>query len=312
MSSSDLHTKYRSDSLNKIIGQESTVKSLKSLFKEKEIPHAYLFYGPPGTGKTTIARIIAKHLKCEENNLIEIDAAEHTGVNDARELKRSIQYTALGSSGIKFVIIDECHRLSASAFDALLKTVEEPRSHMYFVFCTTEFNKVPAAIASRCHKYALKEVPADQIFELIKEVAEKEEIELADESLKLISRSCLGSPRDALVLLSQCRGCESKADVARLISNQTPESEVIELLRLVAGYTRPNFQDVQRILKGLDNSNAESVRYTVCNYLKKCIYTAKSKEDMMRFGKKLYEFSKPINNGQAFYEIVLNTIMSIW
>jgi DNA polymerase III gamma/tau subunit len=210
------------------------------------------------------------------------------------------------------ILVHNCHRLRSDGWDVLLKITEEPPDHVYIALCTTEFNKVPATIKGRFKKYGLKEVDYKSIFKLVSKVAEAENIELSEDSLKLISRNAAGCPREALVGLEQCRYCEDKDEVVKILSSHVATSEARDLCRLVAGYIKPNFKDIQKILNDLQDKNPESIRIVVANYLSKCVLSATSKDQMLFFYKRLNEFSKPIGGNQSFHEIVLNTISSIY
>src|SRR3989304_1453147 len=145
-----LHTKYRPKHFEEVIGQIEIVKSLQNLIETGKMPKSFLFTGPSGTGKTTLARIIANKLGCDIQNIIEVDAATNTGVEDMRVLCEGLRYPAFGLTTVKVAIVDECQEISKSSWSSLLKIIEEPPSHLYFVFCTTEPSKVLDTIKTRC------------------------------------------------------------------------------------------------------------------------------------------------------------------
>jgi DNA polymerase-3 subunit gamma/tau len=308
----DLEVKHRPHDLVDVIGQDHITKPIMASFKHKKMAHKYLFHGPKGLGKTTIARIVGSMVGCTNNNIIEMDAASNNGVDYMKTLINSLMYTSLGKIPTKMVIIDECHALSVPAWNALHKTLEEPPRHVYIALCTTEYQKVPETIKSRCRKYMLKEVSYKELLGLVKEIAESEEIELEEDSLKLITRNAAGCPREALVCLDQCRYCEDKEEVTKVLSTYVSSNEVIDLCRLVAGNIPSNFKTVQKILDNLKDKNPESVRIVVSAYLSKCVISATSKDQMLFFYKRLNEFNKPILGNQSFNEIILNTISSLY
>ena len=220
-----LATKYRPKTLDAIIGQEFTVKTLKNAFQLNKIANAFIFTGIRGTGKTTLARVLAMGLNCKSKDkptanpcescsncldilndrfeeVLEIDAASHTGVDDVREIISYIKYRPVKGS-FKIFIIDEVHMLSNSAFNALLKTVEEPPDYVKFIFCTTEIRKIPITIISRCQKYDLKRVSSDDIASFLKKISDSENIKITEEAIKIISRYSEGSVRDSLSILDQ-------------------------------------------------------------------------------------------------------------
>lgn len=219
-----LYRKYRPQSFEEVIGQEHVVQTLTNSIKGNTISHAYLFSGPRGSGKTTIARLFAKTINCEKPNgaepcnkcsscqeimagksidLIEIDAASHTGVDDVRELIDGIKFAPVRSK-YKIFIIDECHQLSKSAANALLKTLEEPPAHAIFLLATTESHKMIPTIVSRCQRFDFKKLQAPEIIKKLQFISKKENVKFDEGALSLIALNARGSFRDAESLLDQC------------------------------------------------------------------------------------------------------------
>ncbi len=251
-----LARKWRPKTFDDVIGQEYITQTLKNAVSTGKIAHALIFSGPRGIGKTSTARIVAKALNCEKGptpepcsnctfcqeisegksfDVIEIDAASHTGVNDVREIIENIKY--LPSSGkTKIYIIDEAHILSQSAFNALLKTLEEPPPHVLFILATTDVHKIPVTILSRCQRYDFKKVPTEKIKERLRLVISTEGIEIPDETLYLISQEADGSLRDALSLLDQLVatfGLEIKHDEAAKILGVLDRSLLRSILKSI-------------------------------------------------------------------------------
>src|SRR5579871_854842 len=223
-----LARKYRPVDFTTLIGQEAMVRTLRNAIATGRIAHAFMLTGVLGVGKTTTARIIARALNCvgkdgkggptvdpcgvcehcvaitedRDVDVIEMDAASRTGVADARELIEGVRYRPV-SARYKVYIIDEVHMLSTAAFNALLKTLEEPPPHVKFVFATTEIHKVPVTVLSRCQRFALRRVPADLLARHYAEIADKEGVAIEPEALALIARAADGSVRDGLSLLDQ-------------------------------------------------------------------------------------------------------------
>jgi len=218
-----LARKFRPTTFDEVIGQDHISQTLKNAIREDKVAHAYLFSGPRGTGKTTMARIFAKALNCKEGpttepcgkcqncieiaknqsiDVMEIDAASNTGVDNIREIRENVKFGAT-SSKYKIYIIDEVHQLSTGAFNALLKTLEEPPEHVIFILATTEQHKVPITILSRCQKYRFRLLSTNEISRAIKNIAQKDNFEIDDEALKIIINASGGSMRDALSLLDQ-------------------------------------------------------------------------------------------------------------
>lgn len=218
-----LYLKYRPQALSQLVGQSSAVRTLTNAIENNRLSHAYLFTGPRGTGKTSSARILAKSLNCEKGPtanpcqvctqcleikegvspaVFELDAASNNSVDDARTLIERAPLVAVGGR-FKLYIIDECHMLTKEAFNALLKTLEEPPSNVVFVLATTEEHKVPQTIVSRCQKLMFRLVNQTELSAYLRQIAEKEGISIDDEALELIARRSGGGLRDALGLLDQ-------------------------------------------------------------------------------------------------------------
>ena len=220
-----LARRYRPKTFKDLIGQDAMVKILSNSFELNRVAHAFLFNGVRGVGKTTAARIVSRGLNCIKNekptidpcgecesciaakndrhvDIIEIDAASHTGVDDMRELTEGVRYKP-SVGRYRIYIIDEVHMLSTAAFNALLKTLEEPPEHTKFIFCTTEIRKIPVTVLSRCQKFDLRRVSNVELVKHLKNIAENEKVLIDVESLNLIVRSSDGSVRDALSLLDQ-------------------------------------------------------------------------------------------------------------
>lgn len=215
--------KYRPKTFEEMIGQKTVVQTLQNAVKNDRVAQAYIFSGMRGVGKTTAARILAKTLNCEQGptpepcnscsicteinedrsiDVLEIDGASNTSVDDVRSLREGVQYKPIYCR-TKIIIIDEIHMLSKSAFNALLKTLEEPPPNTVFIFATTEFHKVPATIVSRCQHFEFKKISHKDIREHIREIAEKENIQISPFGLNLIASAAEGSLRDAQSLLDQ-------------------------------------------------------------------------------------------------------------
>lgn len=224
MSYTALYRKFRPDIFEDVKGQEHIVTTLRNQIKADRIGHAYLFTGTRGTGKTTIAKLFAKAVNCENPidgspcgkcrscqtisagasvNVIEIDAASNNGVDNIREIVDEVSYSPVEGK-YKVYIIDEVHMLSIGAFNALLKTLEEPPSYVIFILATTEVHKLPITILSRCQRYDFRRISIDTITDRLSELMEKEQVTAEEKALRYIAKTADGSMRDALSLLDQC------------------------------------------------------------------------------------------------------------
>ena len=254
-----LALKYRPQTFDDLIGQEVVAETITNAIKADKIPNAYLFTGIRGIGKTTTARIVAKGLNCLngiENlckedlcdncksiadsshiDVLEMDAASKTGVDDVRDL---IEFSRYGPTSAKFkiFIIDEVHMLSKQAFNALLKTLEEPPEYLKFIFATTEIKKIPITVVSRCQRFDLSRIKSTELFEFIKKIKDKENGKITDDALKLIVKISEGSVRDALSLLDRAllsldENIELDLNAAQKIFGYFDKSQLIDLFELI-------------------------------------------------------------------------------
>jgi DNA polymerase-3 subunit gamma/tau len=243
-----LARKWRPTGFSDLVGQESVVKTFKNALSSEKIVHAYLFSGPRGVGKTSSARILAKALNCEQStdhepcntcqscraitdgasvDVFEIDGASNTSVDSVRELRETVKYAPSGGK-YKIYIIDEVHMLSTAAFNALLKTLEEPPPHVIFIFATTEPKKIPATILSRCQHHAFRRVPKNKIKDHLKKITDTEKINITDGALDMIAKAADGSMRDSLTLLDQAFSFSNDINEEELQSLLgLPETEII-------------------------------------------------------------------------------------
>ena len=228
------YRKYRPSTFTDVVGQEHITKTLENAVKTGKTSHAYLFTGSRGTGKTSCAKILAKAVNCVDSHdgnpcnncdickgidsgaildIIEIDAASNNGVDNIRDLREEANFTPANAK-YRVYIIDEVHMLSIGAFNALLKTLEEPPAHVIFILATTEVHKLPSTILSRCQRFDFKRIPPEAIAERLKEVSAKENLQISDDGAMLIARIADGAMRDALSLLDRCSSYEGVIDSA--------------------------------------------------------------------------------------------------
>ncbi|UUR08553.1 DNA polymerase III subunit gamma/tau [Sphingomonas glaciei] len=256
-----LARKYRPQSFGELIGQDAMVRTLGNAIASGRIAHAFLLTGVRGVGKTSTARLVAKALNCigpdgqggptidpcgvcepcraiaegRHIDVIEMDAASHTGVDDVREIIEAVRYSAV-SARFKIYIIDEVHMLTKNAFNALLKTLEEPPAHVKFLFATTEVNKVPVTVLSRCQRFDLRRIPAEKLVEHFRRIAEIEQVSIEPDALLMIARAAEGSARDGLSLLDQAiahGGGEVKTEAVRDMLGLADRGRIRRLLSLL-------------------------------------------------------------------------------
>lgn len=277
-----LYRKYRPKVFADVYGQEHVTSTLLNEIKEGRISHAYLFTGSRGTGKTTCAKILAKAVNCEHNqngepcnecevckgldagtiyDVVEIDAASNNGVDNIRDLREEANYTPARGK-YRVYIIDEVHMLSTGAFNALLKTLEEPPAHVIFILATTEVHKLPATILSRCQRFDFKRIQPETMSVRLKEVAKAENMNLSDEAALLISRIADGGMRDALSILDQCAGRSRDIDEA-LVSDVAGIAGREALYELSQAVSEKNSGKALDIISTLHQSSYDMERLCV-------------------------------------------------
>ncbi len=257
MSYIPLHLRYRPQSFEQIIGQEHVSRTLQNAVASGRVVHAYLFAGPRGTGKTSTARVLAKALLCEKGptpqpcnecsicraitegrcmDVVEIDAASNRGIEQIRELREKVKYSP-AQARFKVYILDEVHMLTPEAFNALLKTLEEPPEHAYFVLATTELHKVPPTIVSRCQLFEFRLIPAPRIVEALKKIAAAEGVEADEEALEAIAAAARGALRDAESIFDQViafAGGPVTREIVDQVLGATPQEVRWELVKAMA------------------------------------------------------------------------------
>lgn len=249
-----LYRKYRPASFDEVVGQQHIVRTLQNAVKNNKLAHAYLFCGPRGTGKTTIAKLLAKTINCTGENkpccqcenciqvqegshpdVVELDAATNNGVDEVRELIEKVKYSPMQGK-YKVYIIDEVHMMTNNAFNALLKTLEEPPAYCIFVLATTEPHKVLPTIISRCQRFDFNKIPANVIEGHLRNICSKEKLTVSDDALSLIAEIADGGMRDALSILDQCIAYSQDnitAEDVGLVYGVTTISEKIEMIRKI-------------------------------------------------------------------------------
>ena len=233
-----LYRKYRPQTFNDIVGQNHIVSVLKNAIDKNQISHAYLFYGSRGTGKTSIAKIFANEVngneiyQKENVDIIEIDAASNNGVDEVRDIKEAIKF--LPTEGkYKVYIIDEVHMLTTAAFNALLKTLEEPPAHVIFILATTEIHKIPATILSRCQRFEFKNLSQEQLIDRLKYIANEENLVIEDEAIEKIATLAKGGLRDAISILDQVSNYSEQITLGHIleVTSSISEDDILEFYK---------------------------------------------------------------------------------
>lgn len=285
-----LYRKYRPQNFEDVVGQKVIVKTLMNAIKNNKITHAYIFAGPRGTGKTSIAKIFAKTINCENlNNLvpcdkcnsciqfnnkqtvdiIEIDAASNNGVDEIREIKNKVNLVP-SNGKYKVYIIDEVHMLTTAAFNAMLKTLEEPPKNVIFILATTEPHKIPLTILSRCQRFDFKRLSNNEIVKRLNQIVEEENIQISEEALKLIAEISNGGMRDSIGLLDQLiTYCDSKIELKDVheINGSLNNEQIFVLIKNII---EKNFEEVYLKINEYDanGKNLSIILEQMVNYLK--------------------------------------------
>ncbi len=285
-----LYLKWRPRRWEEVVGQDHVVTTIQNAVRADRVAHAYLFAGPRGTGKTTTARLLAKAVNCLESDLadrpcdacdhcqavnrgrfldlIEIDAASNTSVDDVRELRDKINFSP-NQGRFKVYIVDEVHMLSTAAFNALLKTLEEPPPHAIFILATTEVHKIPATVLSRCQRHEFRRIPVTTIVDQLGRMATEEGLEVEPEALNLVARQATGSLRDAISLLDQLASTGEPITLARaeqVLGTATGQAVLEVVTALLARDPAQGLAQIQAALDG--GSDARQFARQIVDYLR--------------------------------------------
>jgi DNA polymerase III subunit gamma/tau len=283
-----LYIKYRPSELAQVKGNLDIVATLEGLLEDRsKSPHTFLLHGPTGCGKTTIARIIADKLGCKGADLKEVDAGQFRGIDTTRDIRNQSQYMAI-ESDCRVWILDECHKMTNDAQNGLLKILEDPPEHVYFILCTTDPQKLLPTIKGRCSQFQVKPLTDKQMYSLLRKVARSEGEQLEENIYEIIIRDSLCHPRNALQILEQVLKVspERRAEVAQQTAAQ--QSQTIELCRALLN--RAPWKSVAVILTGLKDQEAEGIRRSVLGYCQNILLSGK---DMPICGLILENFTVP-------------------
>ena len=261
-----LHLDYRPMKFSEIIGNKSTIETIKNKIQGEDPPHSIILHGPSGCGKTTIARIIADELNCniKSNDFVELDIAQLTGVETAREIRQNMHFLPM-ESGCRVWLLDEFHKASNSFQNAMLKALEDTPKHVFFILCTTEPGKIIKTVQTRCQKYKVKSLNDEQIKNLINWVLKGEEFDIPEDVIEEIIAASDGCPREALVNLDQIIDLPVEKMIDAIQQTEA-DREVKELCQ--AMLKGADWNKLRKILKGLKGTEPERCRQAIIHYMK--------------------------------------------
>ena len=267
-----LPVKYRPSSFDEFVGNHTLVSNLKDILeREKGVPHAFLFTGPSGCGKTTLALIVKKMLECHDYDYTFLNTSNTRGIDTIRDVASTISYKpARGKT--KLYLLDECHKLTNEAQNALLNILEQPPHFCYFVLCTTNPEKLIKTITNRTQTFTVKSLPSPQIVELLKNICEKEKVEFPANILREIAKVSGGSCRAALKLLDQVIDIENDDEVLKSIQNAVvSEASLLNICKLLIEESTGKWPEMAKYIKGMEDDDQEGIRIGIINYLTKVI-----------------------------------------
>jgi len=295
-----LINRYRPQTFKEVVGHKAQVKALMEAV-DKGLAHTFLFTGPGGVGKTSLARIVAAEVGVAPENLLDIDAATYTGIDEMRRVQEHTKYRPL-SGGVKGIVVDEVHGLSKQAINSLLKATEEPEEWVYWFFCTTEPGRLPTTMKTRCLHTDLKPVGERDLTDLLEMIVEKEGFEATEDVVDVCVEAADGSPRQAISNLAVCSSFESGDEAREVLQKNIDEAEAVELARLLM--KNAPWKDVQGFLRKFQG-DPESARHVVRGYVTKVTISV-PKQDVAGRGMEILDaFSQPFNRGDGISPLVL-------
>lgn len=304
----ELYKKHRPKTFSDFFGNENTITSLKTFFTKKGFPSAILFYGPKGCGKTTLARIVKTELACKDEDFIELNTANTRGIDTIREIIENSNYSTFGG-GAKIYLIDECHKLTNDAQNAMLKILEDTPPKTYFILCTTDENKIIETVRDRCTPFKVSSLPSFIITNLLEKVCREEGKSINKDVLKEIARVSKGSPRFALVLLEKELGVDPKNALQELEDLTISESKTKDIIYLLLkSKSADKWEQMSKLIKNLEQFEPEAFRVGILNYFSK-VLLGEEKVDGLHAGRvslMMECFSQPFLYGG--YGLLVNAL----
>jgi len=305
----ELYKKHRPGKFSGIIGQEGSVKVLKSFLKTKTLPHALLFSGPSGCGKTTFARILRKKLGCGKHDFTELNTADFRGIEMVRNIRSHLHQTPI-SGKCRIWLIDECHKMTGDAQNAFLKMLEDTPNHVYFMLATTDPQKLKTTIRTRCTEIVVRNLNRKSILKLLSYICGMEKIGLPEEVAEKIIECSNGSARKALVLLNQVAKLDNEDDMIEAIKASTIEIQAIAIARALFN-PRMKWVEMTNILKETSDEEPEQIRWMILGYAKNVLLgggklTGRAYLVIDAFRDNFYD-SKWAGLAAACYEIIIGT-----
>jgi DNA polymerase-3 subunit gamma/tau len=278
------------------------VKSLASAVKRRT-SQAFLLSGPSGVGKTTLARIAASQLGVKQRDLTEVDGATYTGIDNMRKLQETLRYRPMAGEA-RGVIVDECGRLSAQAWDSCLKVIEEPPEFLFWFFCTTDLHKVPKAIKTRCLHISLKDIKLDQLQRLVISVIKQERSRMPEGVMQVVCREANGSARQALVNFALCYDAVNQQQARELLKETASSDVIAELCKLLL--SRGSMLRAVELIDNIETHDYEQQRLAINRYLSAVLRGQKSNEGIGRMLNILDAFCVPYNAGEGAAPLYLS------
>lgn len=270
---------FRPKTFDEIIGNRETVESLESLLQQKDHPHAFMFYGMTGCGKTTLARIVANVLKCSDYDLVEINMSNNRGIDTARDIITQMNYKPLQGTN-KVYILDEVHKATNDFQNAILKATEDIPSHIYFILCTTEPERIISTLRNRCTQFRVHSLNLKATIRLLNNVLEQVRKKVSEEILEQIAKESEGIPRQALIILQQVVDIKDEEKALRIIKSiKTDQKQVIDLCKALN--EKKNWGEIVKIIKAIE-AEPESIRRAVLGYFSGVAMNVKDKKYALR------------------------------